>query len=339
MKRAIPTTMRSVVGYANRVVVEERPVPEPGQGQVLIRSRACGVCGSDLHFVRHFDEIYGGPDGVHLGHEFVGEVAAHGPGAERIATGTRVASVPFVTESGTRLGVGTSRRVPGAFSEYFLLDAADLILVPDDLPDEIVTLAEPLAVGIHAVARGEVSPADAVLVIGCGPVGLATVAALRMRGVTTVIASDPKASRRDMALDLGASRVVDPTIDDDVALLAQLGAEGRHVVIECAGVTPLVPTVIKRAPTKTRVVLAGVHLAEVTISPMIAMTKELDLRFSFYYTADEFAAALDALATGRVDLAPIITATVGLDDLPDTFELLFAPNDHIKVVVKTKGTP
>ncbi|MEM7284756.1 MAG: alcohol dehydrogenase catalytic domain-containing protein, partial [Actinomycetota bacterium] len=267
--------MRSVLIRGGAIVVEDQPVPQPGPGQVLVRSRACGICGSDLHMVRHHDEMFEmrkrtgrvGADEteappIFLGHELAGEVAALGPGADRHAVGTRVASVPFVMgPDGEMVGVGTTESVYGAFSEYFVLNEATLIPVPDAVPDEAVALAEPLAVGVHAVARGEVGADDAVLVVGAGPVGLAVIAALRMRGVVTIVASDPVAGRRDMALAMGASEVTDPAGAVEMERIAELAGDSRVVIIECAGVTPLIASIIERAPAKACVVFAGVHTA------------------------------------------------------------------------------
>ena len=340
--------MRSVVVRDGAIVVEEQPVPEPGPGQVLVRSRACGICGSDLHMVRHYDEMFemrkrsgrAEPDAteappIFLGHELAGEVAAHGPGTGTHAVGTRVASVPFVMgPDGEMVGVGTNEAVYGAFSEYFVLNEATLIPVPDEVTDEAVALAEPLAVGVHAVARGDVAAGDSVLVIGAGPVGLAVIAALRMRGVETIVASDPVAGRRDMAAAMGASEVIDPTDGDEMERIAELADGGRAVIIECAGVTPLIPSIIERAPAKACVVFAGVHTADVTISPAFAMTKELDLRFTFYYTPEEYAEAFRALAADELEWRPMVTGTVGLDGVADAFETLFGPNDHVKIMVQ-----
>ncbi len=335
--------MQTVVGIADAIVLEEKPVPSPGAGQVLIRSRACGICGSDLHMVRHFDETFGpaGPNGsdeqrgVLLGHELAGEVAAHGPGAGTIPVGTRVASIPFVTEeSGASLSVGVNGSIPGGFSEYYLLDESSLIVIPDDVPDETVALGEPLAVGLHAVARGDVGPADIALVIGCGAVGLATIVALRMRGVETIIATDPVEQRRNMAADMGATHTIDPLADDEMALLGQLATDGHAVIMECAGVTPLIPSIMNRAPAKSRIVIVGVHTTDVTITPRIAMRNELDLRFTFYYSAEEYAEAIDAIVSRRFDLSQLVTATVGIDGIGEAFDVLNGPNEHLKIIVQ-----
>lgn len=344
----IPSVMKAVVGRAGVVTVEEHPTPTPGSGQVLVRSLACGICGSDLHMVHHYDEIFsqprpgdplpGDPDadnGVLLGHELAGEVVAHGPGTGSVPLGARVASVPFVTVDGDRRqGVGTSRRVHGALSEYFLLDEANLIVVPDHLTTESIALAEPLAVAIHALERGAVTSDDTALVVGCGAIGLATIAALRMRGVKTIIASDPVAHRRSMATSFGATNTIDPLADDEFVALDGASEPNRAVVLECAGVTSLLRPMIERAPGSTRIVVVGVHTDELTFSPAMAMRKELDLRFTFYYSSENYAEAIEWLSAGSVDLAPLVTATVGVDGVDEAIQTLSGPNDHIKIIVE-----
>ncbi len=346
----VPTAMRAIVGRAGVVTVEEHPTPTPGPGQVLVRSLACGICGSDLHMVHHYDEMFskprpgdpapGDPDagnGVLLGHELAGEVVDHGPGGDHdsVPAGTRVASIPFVTVGdGLRQGVGTSRRIHGALSEYFLLDEANLIVVPDHLATQSIALAEPLAVAIHALERGDVTSDDTALVVGCGAIGLATIAALRMRGVGTIIASDPVAHRRSMAETFGATQTVDPADADEYVALEESSEPGRAVILECAGVTSLLRPMIDRAPARTRIVVVGVHTEDLTMQPAMAMRKELDLRFTFYYSPENYAEAIDWLASGDVDLAPLVTATVGIEGVDDAIQTLSGPNDHIKIIVE-----
>lgn len=340
--------MRAAVGRSGVVTVEQHPVPVPEPGQVLVRSLACGICGSDLHMVHHYDEMFskprpgdpepGDPDagnGVLLGHELAGEVVAHGDDDGSAPIGARVASIPFVTVGdGLRQGVGTSRRIHGALSEYFLLDEANLIVVPDHLPTQSIALAEPLAVAIHALDRGSVTSDDVALVVGCGAIGLATIAALQMRGVETIIASDPVAHRRSMAESFGATCTIDPTSDDEYVALDEASEPGQGVILECAGVTALLRPMIDRAPHSTRIVVVGVHTDELTFAPAMAMRKELDVRFTFYYSSENYAEAIEWLAAGAVDLAPLVTATVGIDGVDEAIQTLSGPNDHIKIIVE-----
>ncbi len=342
------TAVKAVLIRDGAIVVEDQPTPEPGPGQVLVKSLACGICGSDLHMLKHGDEMMelrkrsgqlapdlSTPPDVMLGHELCAEIVGYGPDTRAdLATGTRVASAPFLITADGIAGIGTTHEAYGAFSEYFLLNEDLLIAVPDDVPNQAVALAEPLAVGIHAVERGSVSAADAALVVGCGPVGLAVIAALEMRGITNIVASDPVEHRRSLALNMGASLAVNPATDNEIEAVQAASAGQGVAIFECAGVAALIPTLIDRAPSHCRIVFVGVHTQDVTISPSIAMTKELDLSFSFYYSIEEYQEAFQALADGRIKWQPMYTGKVGVDGVADAFETLMAPNDHVKIMVE-----
>lgn len=341
--------MKTIMMRDQRVQVEEVPRPEPGPGQVLVRSLACGICGSDLHIVRHSRDIFdfyqeigllsadSGSDvlEVSLGHEFCAEVVAYGPDtAQRIAPGRRVTAVPMLLTEGGTVGVGTTPGVYGAYSEYFLLDEALLLPVPDDLPNEAAALVEPLAVGLHAVNTGAPGCDEVALVAGCGPIGLACIAALKRRGVATIVASDPSPRARALAEVFGATHTVDPTSRDELQLAAELAGEQRVVVLECVGIPRMIPDFIARAPGHACIVFTGLHTAPVSMHPAHALVKQLNLKFSYYYTPEEYAECLAALAAGDLPWRQMITGTVGLAGIPAAFEQLLAPNEHVKVILE-----
>lgn len=348
--------MKAVTIRDGEVLTEDRQAPTPGAGQVLVKSLACGICGSDLHILHHPEEMakMGEAMGftqptepgsatpeVRLGHEYCAEVVAYGPETRGdLPAGTRVAAVPFLIapEAGPMgmIGVGLSDQVYGAMSEYFVLQEDFLLPVPDGLPDAGAAVAEPLAVALHFVARAEFDPEQVALVLGCGPIGLVTIEALKMRGATRIVASDPVAGRRERAVALGAGLALDPGAEDVVAAAAAQAAEtGRPLTIfECAGVPPLIGEMVKTAPAQTRIVVGGVHSDPMTILPGLAMLKEIDLRFAFAYTPEEYAEALQALADGRADWRRLVTGKVGVDHVAAAFETLSGPSEHIKVMVE-----
>jgi (R,R)-butanediol dehydrogenase / meso-butanediol dehydrogenase / diacetyl reductase len=342
------TSMKSIVMQNGRLRLEEIAMPVPGPGQVLVRSRACGICGSDLHLTRHTDEILGvyaalgivgedatGDPRIMLGHEFSAEIVSYGPDTEqRLPVGSRVTSVPFLLSEGVELGVGVTPAVHGAYSEYFLLQEALLLPIPDNVPDEAAAMAEPLAVGLHAVNRAAVAKDEVALVAGCGPIGLACIVALRMQGVQTIIASDPRADKLALALQFGATHTVNPSTDDEMQMCATLGGDQRSVIFECVGVATLVPDFLQRAPQKSCIVFTGIHTADITFNIAFATVKELDVKFSYYYQPGEFADALQSLADSEVDWKAMCTGRVGIDGVPDAFDVLLKPNDHIKVIIE-----
>ncbi len=357
--------MRAAVTRNGAIVVDEVPDPVPGPGQVLVRSLACGICGSDLHALEHFEEFVafskrGGvgpglePDrDVVFGHEFCGEIVDFGPGSGRaLPIGTKVCAVPMVIGPRGPELVGYSHTFAGGFAEMMVLQEMFLRAVPEGVPAEHAALTEPMAVGEHAVARGEVAGDDVCLVIGCGPVGLAVIAALKARGHAPVIATDFSPMRRRLAATLGADEVIDPAKDTPFSKWEQLGVPntimartlaetaGRArnaVIFESVGAPGILQMIIEGAPPRARVVVVGVCMEPDKIEPMVAVGKELDLRFSFGYRAEEFAATFDRIVNGTLNVAPLVTGKVGLDGVAGAFKALHNPEEHAKIIVRPNG--
>src|ERR1700676_5577013 len=210
--------MRACVMRQGRLVVDDTPDPRPETGQMLVRILACGICGSDLHFLRHGETMVSMTDDmlpsmgaqamgmapidlsrdIVMGHEFCAEVVELGPDTAGPEPGTRVVSVPVLLSSTGLHQLAYNNAYPGAYAQYMLLSAPLALEVPNGLDSGHAALTEPLAVGIHAVARA------GAVVVGCGPVGLAVIAALRAEGVESIVASDFSSTRRAMALTMGA---------------------------------------------------------------------------------------------------------------------------------------
>ena len=341
--------MKSIMMRDSRVMLEDAPMPEPGPGQVLVKSLACGICGSDLHLVRHSQDIFefyrevgvippnsdaAGLE-ISLGHEFCAEVVSFGPDTQQqFNPGDRVTAVPMLLTEQGQLGVGVTPGVHGAYSEYFLLEEALLLPVPQALPNEAAALVEPMAVGLHAVNHADPDPDEVVLVAGCGPIGLACISALNRRGIKNIIASDPVAAGRDNAIAFGASHIADPTREDEMAMAAQMAGDKRLVVLECVGLPQMIPDLIQRAPEKACIVFSGLHTEPVPFNPAYATVKQLNLKFSYYYEPEEYAACLQALAEGDIPWQTMITGTVGINHVPDAFETLLQRNEHVKVIIE-----
>lgn len=340
--------MRAVIARRGSVSVETVDEPTPGPGQVLVASRACGICGSDLHTVAAQADAPDVVPPLSLGHEFVAEVLDYGPNTERThPVGTLVTSVPYVdTPEGPQL-VGLAPTLVGGLAERFLLQESRILAVPKDIAaPEHAALAEPLAVGAHAAAIADMQPGDVSLVVGCGPVGLAVVASLKARGFGPVVAADFSANRRALAERVGADVVIDPADRSPYTAWRQLAGPSlpsspmltaaevpNTVVFECVGVPGMLAAVMQEAPVHSRVVVVGVCMQPDTILPMIGTAKELTLKFAFAYRPEEFAAALDWIATGRIDVGPLITATLPIDEAATAFEALRQPDEHCKILL------
>lgn len=339
--------MKAVVTQRGSVSVGEVAEPVPGPGQVLVAPLACGICGSDLHLVESQAAMPDLLPAIVLGHEFVGELLDYGPDTERrIPLGMPVTSVPYLdTGDGPQL-VGLSPAVTGGLAERLVLQERRLLPVSGDVPLRYAAFTEPLAVGVHAVAAADLQPGDAVLVVGCGPVGLSVIACLKAAGVGPVVAADFSPSRRALAEQIGADVVVDPAVSSPYQSWAELAGapvpmsplmdsprRANTVVFECVGVSGILATVMDSVPPHTRIVVVGVCMQPDTITPMVGTTKELSIRFVFAYRPDEFARALDWIAGGTVDVAPLVTATLPLDAATEAFEELRQPDKHCKILL------
>ena len=380
--------MRAVACKHAELEVIELPEPVPGPGQVRIEVRRCGICGSDLH-ARHgldewaemaaragYDRFGRSDESVVFGHEFCGEVAEHGARCRRtVPTGTPVVALPLLRGSAGVDTIGLSAHAPGAYAEQMLVEEALMMPVPDGLALEIAALTEPLAVGLHAVRRGDVGKRTVAIVIGCGPIGLAVILMLKAKGVRTVVASDYSAGRRALATACGADVVIDPSrsspftaverrghITDMPAALElavgtreklgrlpigwwhvwrlaeKLGAGPKHpVIFECVGVPGVIESIIDGAPLFSRVVVVGVCVGPDRFTPAMAINKEIDLRFVIGYTPLEFRDTLHMLAAGKVDPEPLITGTVGLDGVGAAFDALADPEAHAKILIDPRS--
>ena len=381
--------MKAVTCTSAKLEVVDRPSPTPAKGQLLIDVLRCGICGSDLHARRHCDELADvmAESGYHafmrsnqhvvFGHEFCGEVVDYGPGTRKSPRpGTPVVAMPLLRHGKEVHAIGLSTMAPGAYAEQLLVEQSLTFPVPNGLAPEIAALTEPLAVGWHAVRRGEVGKGDVAIVIGCGPIGLAVISLLKSQGVRTVIASDFSSGRRALATACGADAVVDPAQDSPYSAAAGRGhlhsildafdlalgtveklqrlrlpwwhfwraaeavgaATPKHpIIFECVGVPGMIDDIITSAPLFSRVVVVGVCMGSDHIRPAMAINKEIDLRFVLAYTPLEFRDTLHMLAEGKVNVAPLITGTVGLPGIEAAFDALGDPEAHAKILIDPKS--
>jgi threonine dehydrogenase-like Zn-dependent dehydrogenase len=357
--------MRAAVMRHNRLQVEDLPMPEPGRGEVLVKTLACGICGSDLHALKHTRELVegaarsGGPfimdleREVVMGHEFCAEVVDYGPDTPAsVARGARVCAMPVLIRGSQLATIGYSNDHPGGYGEYMRLAAPFLLPVPNGLATAHAALTEPMAVGVHAVAKARLERDDVPLVIGCGPVGLAVIAALKLAGVAPIVAADFSARRRELALAMGADVVVDPAVASpytswreaaawrDVDRAPKLppwmpGPALRPAVIfECVGVPGVIEQIMVGAVSGARIVVVGVCMQRDSFEPMFGINKELNVQFVLGYSGEEFAATLRHIAEGELPVAPLITGTVGVEGVADAFAALASPDTHAKILVE-----
>ena len=345
--------MRAAVMREWQLRVDDVVDPKPGAGQALTKVLACGICGSDLHMLRHgaemratMAELIGSApadamapkpfepqhDTV-MGHEFCCEVTELGPGCDNLQVGDVVVSMPVAFDADGLHALGYSNRYNGGYAEQMVVNELLALKVPNGLSPSMAALTEPLAVGVHAVAKSRIDGADSAIVLGAGPVGLACVAALRMRGIGPIVVAEYSAKRRELAVQLGADVVVDPRETPAIEAWRAIDGVRPLVIFEAVGVRGMIEEAMRMAPRGARILVVGACMQQDTIHPMLGIGRELNLQFVLGYDPMEFASALQAIAEGEIDLAPWLTGTVTVDGVPQAFIDLANPDTHAKILV------
>lgn len=338
-----------------RIVDAEEP--QVKTGHVKIAVSLCGICGSDLHEYlggpvgRPFDEPHprtGAFGPVTMGHEGVGTVVGVGAGVTGFEIGQRVVtealrgcgSCPPCSEGLQNLCqtldiLGASS--DGAMASHVVVPAAFCHVVPDNLSDETAVLAEPLAVALRAIARGDVRAGDDVVVFGAGPIGLMIVVALKVAGVRQIIVSEPNDLRAQSATRAGADIVLDPTVVNIAAeVLDRTDGRGADTAIDTAGVDSSFAgaySVVRRQGT---VVSVASWERPTEFHPLVLLATEVNITGSLGYGPRDFPFALQLLARGDLDVDWMITATVSLEDAVEEgfVELVKNRENHIKILVR-----
>jgi threonine dehydrogenase-like Zn-dependent dehydrogenase len=349
--------MRAAVMRDWQLRIDDVPDPTPGPGQVLAKVLACGICGSDLHLLVHGEESRRLSDELNadrppepmapkmfepsgdmvMGHEFCCEVLDLGPGCSNLAVGDVVVSLPITFDAGGVHPIGFSNQYNGGYAELIVLNDMLGLKVPAGLPVDLAAMTEPLAVGVHAVAKSRIAVGDAAIVLGLGPVGLACIAELRMQGIGPIVGADFSPKRRQLAEALGADVVVDPRDTPAIDAWRRVDGSKPLVIFEAVGVPGMIEQAMRMAPKDARILVVGACMQEDRIHPMLGIGRELSIQFALGYTPDEFGRALRAIADGAVDLSPWLTGTVDVDGVPQAFRDLGNPETHAKILVKPGG--
>lgn len=343
--------MRAAVLNGGRMVLRhDLAEPVPGPGQVLVQVKACGICGSDLHFARHGARVLelgsrvegvgalgaGALDldrDVFMGHELAAEVLQAGPDTQALPAGTLVTSIPVLIGGDGIHPIVYSNEVLGGYAERMLLSAPLLLQIPNGLDPRHAALTEPMAVGLHAVNRSGIQAGQGAVVLGCGPVGLSVVAALDRLGAEPIVAADFSAARRRLATVMGAHESVDPRRETAWEAWRRVGRSAAPVVFEAVGMPGVIDEIMRAAPVGTRVVVVGVCMEPDRLNPFFGISKELSVQFVLAYTPEEFGQSLRSIAEGAPDVTPLVTGQVGLDGVEEAFEALADPEEHCKIVV------
>jgi L-iditol 2-dehydrogenase len=330
--------MRALILRAyNNLEIIEAPRPNVGPDDVLVRVKACGICGSDVH----------GMDGstgrrippVVMGHEAAGIVSATGERVTRFRVGDRVTFDSTIycgecyfcrkgqvnlCENREVLGVSVPEyRRNGAFAEFVTVPERIAYSLPDALSFEEAAMIEAVSVAVHAVGLTPVKLGDAGVVVGAGMIGLLAVQALRNAGCGMVVAVDVDAARLELARSLGADYVFDSRITDVSAALFKLtGGRGADVAVECVGAAEAVQTAVTSLRKGGTATLVGNIAPQVPLPLQTVVTRQLRLQGSCA-SAGEYPACIDLLARKAIRVDPLISATAPLDDGPLWFDRLY----------------
>lgn len=333
--------------------IRVQDVSEPGLGPLdaIVAVKACGICGSDMHTY-----LAGGPPvevGQVMGHEFAGEVVAVGDEVEGVGVGDRVAGFPV-------LACGTCRRcragkrhlcdnwvrasigfgLPGAFAERVRIPNAQMgrnvHRLPDTVSFDVGALAEPTAVAVHAVDQAALTSERTTVVFGLGTVGLQVAQVLLARGMPAIVGVDRSRFRQEIAEQLGVA-MIEGDGDLPTRVRSALGGQEADVVFETSGSAALIQTAIETVAPGGTVVVVSLYGQPAELNATLVTVKELTIRGSSTYTPEQFAEAVDLLATGRVANEPLVTQRYPLGDLAHAFENQLDKETTVKVMITIDG--
>lgn len=330
----------AIITAPGKVEILQVPTPSVGSDDVLVKIRACGICGSDSLYI----SIGGLPPRqghMPIGHEPAGEVVEVGANVRDIAVGDRVVVNPMAMPDDI-IGNGGST---GALADYLLIKGAvrgrSVEVVPAHIPYEVLALNEPMAVARHAVNQVAPGPNDQVVIFGAGPIGLGITIALKSRGVKHVVVADILPERLDKALKVGADAVINSGGGDLPARLTELhgegdsmwpGKTGTDVFFDAAGVPAVIDTALGVAQRGAKFGIVAVHKEPVTVDLMNLMSNELTVIGSMGYPGEIFEVTADIVDNWE-KYRLIISYTFAFDDLEEALRCVGAPGVADKVVI------
>jgi threonine 3-dehydrogenase len=314
--------------------MQDVPMPEPGDGEVLIRVHKTSICGTDLH-IRNWDSWAQAtiPVPMVVGHEFTGEIAAMGTGVQGVEVGQRVAGEGHVTcghcrncKGGRRefchnhTGVGVTR--PGAFADYVVIPAQNVFVVPDHISTDVAAVLDPLGNATHTALRFDVVGED-VLITGAGPIGVMAAAIVRHVGARHVVVTDVNPYRLAMAADHGATRVVDVRTEDLESVMSELGmSEGFDVGLEMSGAEAAFNQMLESMNHGGRVAVLGIPSGPMTLDVNALIFKAIEIQGIYGRRIFETWYKMAAMLQSGLDVSGIVTHRLPADEYEDAFDLV-----------------
>jgi (R,R)-butanediol dehydrogenase/meso-butanediol dehydrogenase/diacetyl reductase len=354
--------MRAAVYYGQKDVrIEDVEPGTVGRGQVRVDVETCGICGTDLHeyaagpiFIPGEEPhpISGEKLPVTMGHEFSGVVSEVGDDVDSLETGDAVAINPILACGECRqcregnyhvcssIGFVGLSGGGGGFSESVVVSEHQAVPLVEGVPIEHGALVEPLAVGLHAVRRAGVQAGDTTAVFGSGPIGLSVIQALRAAGAGDIIVSEPRQARRDLAEQSGATTLIDPSDTDAVEEIRDLTDGGVDQTFEVAGIEATYKQSIQATRPHGTTTIVSIFEEEASSHPIDLVLGERTITGTLAYlggprSGEEYGMVIDMLADGTLDVDPLITARIGLDEIIEGgFESLLDPeSNQVKILV------
>lgn len=338
-----------ITGEKGRIVCKEVPKPELQPGQVLLKTRYCSICGSDLEYITGAIQ-YGGSflrEGVILGHEFSAEVVAVGQGVEGWSVSDRGTVNDAVRMCGRCYycrrglyrfcmnGLNSPRGldpVHGAMAEYFVMNPngmPGLLKLPESISDEEAALVEPLANGVASVENAGLRPGDSAVIMGAGKIGLGAMLCAKLAGATLVIVIDIKQSRLDKALAMGANMVINASKVDVVPEVVKLTEVGPDAVLVCVRESDVLDQAANMVRRGGTIVVTGV-LGPCKVTPNLWLRKNLTLKS---HLSGSCATSMRLIASKKVDVKPMITAVMPLEEVQKAFDSMLS-SENIVVLLK-----
>ncbi len=320
------------------------PVPEPGPNDVLIRVKKSAICGTDVH-IWNWDAFAAStvPVPMVVGHEFCGEIADTGSAATRFQVGQRVSGEGHVTCGTCRncragrghlcrntLGVGVHR--PGSFAEYVCIPEANVVPIPDDIPDEIAAIFDPFGNAVHTALSFDMIGED-VLVTGAGPIGIMGALVAQRSGARKVVITDINPVRLDLARAVGVQTVVDASREDLADVMSRIGmTEGFDVGLEMSGAAPALRDMIDKMNNGAKIAILGIAPTDFEINWNQVIFKMLTLKGIYGREIFETWYKMIAFVQGGLDLAPLITHRLPIERFDEGFAAMRSGNSG-KVVL------
>ncbi|QLF70911.1 L-threonine 3-dehydrogenase [Peteryoungia desertarenae] len=314
--------------------MEHVPVPEPGPRDVLIRVRKSAICGTDVH-IWNWDEWAQKtiPVPMVVGHEFCGEIAEVGSAVSKFKIGERVSGEGHIVCGTCRncragrghlcrntLGVGVNR--PGSFAEYLCIPEANVVPIPDDVPDEIAAIFDPFGNAVHTALSFDLVGED-VLVTGAGPIGIIGAMVAKRSGARKVVITDINPTRLELARQCGIDHVVDVSREKLPDMMAQIGMkEGFDVGLEMSGAPPAFRSMIETMNNGGKIAILGIAPEGFGIDWNKVIFKMLTLKGIYGREIFETWYKMIAFVQGGLDLSPVITHRISIDDYKSGFEAM-----------------